>query len=379
MLRTYAHAMREDERDLSFADFGAGPDGPSPSGTAATSRTTSRIHWRAGRDSNPRPSGSKLKPGRVRRRQLLPTCLRRQKPGSRGLAARTPKLAEREGFEPPVGLRLHLISSQAHSTRLWHLSARGRQASNRPRRRGLVTPLTRRQRPDVAEWTQRSGRMGRRAEGPMRWEHTRKQLISVLALAPFTVGAAALAGDFRHRPGPAPSAGSVSWLLRWNQIAIDASGADHAGAKEQLGPGRASRAMAIVHIAIFDALNAIGRRLRELHAPRARGLRPVAEGGDRAGRRTTRWSRCFPSQTTSFDAALAADLAQVRDRRAKTEGVRARTPRRRGHPRAPRERRLAARRSRCWAPTTCRATRRASGGRIRSASSPSRSARTGAR
>src|SRR5262245_43023276 len=33
------------------------------------------------------------------------------------------KLAEREGFEPPVGLLLHLISSQAHSTRLWHLSA----------------------------------------------------------------------------------------------------------------------------------------------------------------------------------------------------------------------------------------------------------------
>ena len=31
-------------------------------------------------------------------------------------------VAEREGFEPPVPLRVHLISSQAHSTRLWHLS-----------------------------------------------------------------------------------------------------------------------------------------------------------------------------------------------------------------------------------------------------------------
>ncbi len=35
-------------------------------------------------------------------------------------------MAEREGFEPPVPLRVLLISSQAHSTRLCHLSAFGR-------------------------------------------------------------------------------------------------------------------------------------------------------------------------------------------------------------------------------------------------------------
>ena len=32
-------------------------------------------------------------------------------------------LAEREGFEPPVPLRVRLISSQVHSTGLCHLSA----------------------------------------------------------------------------------------------------------------------------------------------------------------------------------------------------------------------------------------------------------------
>src|SRR6266487_1123923 len=50
-------------------------------------------------------------------------------------------------------------------------------------------------------------------------------------------------------------------VRRWNQIAIDASGLDHTPPgpgenrifKQQLGPGRASRAMAIVHIAMFDA------------------------------------------------------------------------------------------------------------------------------
>ena len=68
----------------------------------------------------------------------------------------------------------------------------------------------------------------------------------------------------RRRPGPVvDSAGSVQ---HWNQIAIDASGLDHtpialeenrAFFAEQLGPGRASRAMAIVHLAIFDVVNTI--------------------------------------------------------------------------------------------------------------------------
>src|ERR1700694_3454689 len=54
-------------------------------------------------------------------------------------------------------------------------------------------------------------------------------------------------------------------IHRWNQIAIDASGLDHTPVApgenrvfgEQLGPGRSSRAMAIVHIAIFDVVNAL--------------------------------------------------------------------------------------------------------------------------
>src|SRR5688572_27692343 len=54
-------------------------------------------------------------------------------------------------------------------------------------------------------------------------------------------------------------------VRRWNQIAIDASGLDHTPVApgelrrfgEQLGPGRASRAMAIVHVAIFDCLTAV--------------------------------------------------------------------------------------------------------------------------
>src|SRR2546430_1625740 len=54
-------------------------------------------------------------------------------------------------------------------------------------------------------------------------------------------------------------------IHRWNTIAINASGLDHTPVAsgeirtfgEQLGPARASRAMAIVHIAIFDSVNAV--------------------------------------------------------------------------------------------------------------------------
>ena len=55
-------------------------------------------------------------------------------------------------------------------------------------------------------------------------------------------------------------------IQHWNQVAIDASGLDHTEPladedrddfAEQLGPGRSARAMAIVHIAMFDAVNAI--------------------------------------------------------------------------------------------------------------------------
>jgi hypothetical protein len=65
---------------------------------------------------------------------------------------------------------------------------------------------------------------------------------------------------------PLPPGSSAADRFRfWNRIAVDASGRDHTPVGpgetrvygEQLGPGRSSRAMAIVHIAIYDAVNSI--------------------------------------------------------------------------------------------------------------------------
>src|SRR6058998_3369089 len=86
------------------------------------------------------------------------------------------------------------------------------------------------------------------------------------ALFPFILVLLAFASapDLCATPKHGPRAGLDS-IRRWNQIAIDASGLDHTPPapgenrvfREQLGPGRASRAMAIVHIAMFDTINAV--------------------------------------------------------------------------------------------------------------------------
>src|SRR6187401_2890890 len=68
--------------------------------------------------------------------------------------------------------------------------------------------------------------------------------------------------DASTRKGPRKDLASVR---RWNEIAINASGLDHTPVAtgeqrvygEQLGPCRASRAMAIVHIAMFDTISAV--------------------------------------------------------------------------------------------------------------------------
>src|SRR6476660_778292 len=100
-------------------------------------------------------------------------------------------------------------------------------------------------------------------------------------------------------------------LQRWNHIAIDASGLDHTPVApgenrvfgEQLGPCRASRAMAIVHIAIFDAGDAIAGGYESYT-----GLAPAQNGTSmdaavaQAAHDTL--AAMFPSQTPTFDQLL---------------------------------------------------------------------------
>jgi hypothetical protein len=135
----------------------------------------------------------------------------------------------------------------------------------------------------------------------------------------------------QRRSAPRRGSGAKDVLLRWNQIAIDASGLDHTQPGpddthvfgQQLGPGRSSRALAIVQIAVFDAANAISggfRSYTEL-APAPRDTSMEAAIAQAAHDTLV---AMFPSQSASFDEALAEELDAIpaRKRREKANGIR---------------------------------------------------------
>jgi hypothetical protein len=117
-------------------------------------------------------------------------------------------------------------------------------------------------------------------------------------------------------------------LHRWNVIAINASGLDHTPVApgenrvfgEQLGPGRASRAMAIVHIAMFDALDAVAGGYTSYSGTHAG---PGSISVDAAISQAARdiLAAMFPSQTPTFNAYLSQDLAAVRNAQQRANGI----------------------------------------------------------
>lgn len=125
-------------------------------------------------------------------------------------------------------------------------------------------------------------------------------------------------------------ADATSRLLYWNEIALNATGLDHTPAAEgenrvfgeQLGPGRSSRAMAIVHIAMFDAMNAvIGGYEGYTDLKRAPADTSIDAAIAQAARDTL--VVLYPSQQASLDDLLAEDLGQIhpRGKRAKERGI----------------------------------------------------------
>lgn len=114
------------------------------------------------------------------------------------------------------------------------------------------------------------------------------------------------------------AADSLRW---WNQVAIDASGIDHTPVQpgetrtfgEKLGPGRASLAIAIVQIAVFDAINSIVGGYRSYTGmPRTFGNASSDAAIAQAARDTL--VRQFPSQAREFNELLLRDLRLIRTR-----------------------------------------------------------------
>jgi len=111
---------------------------------------------------------------------------------------------------------------------------------------------------------------------------------------------------------------TLGQVLYWNQVAIDASGLDHTPPApgenrvfhEQLGPGRASRAIAIVQIAVFDAINSItGGYESYAGIPPIHAHTSVEAAIAQAAHDTL--VAMFPAQAATFDELLAGDLNQL--------------------------------------------------------------------
>jgi hypothetical protein len=117
-------------------------------------------------------------------------------------------------------------------------------------------------------------------------------------------------------------------VRRWNEIAIDASGLDHTPREdgeervfgEQLGPGRSSLALAIVQIAVHDAVNAIVGRYHTYTGLR-RGPPSASVKAAIAQAAHDTLIAVFPSQRDHFDRELAEDLARIDDTSSKADGI----------------------------------------------------------
>jgi vanadium-dependent haloperoxidase-like protein len=117
-------------------------------------------------------------------------------------------------------------------------------------------------------------------------------------------------------------------VRRWNKIAIDASGLDHTPAApgenrvfwQQFGPGRSSRAMAIVHIAMFDTINAVVGEYESYTGVRA-PHRPISLQAAISQAAHDTLAALFSAQAAAFDEKLAEDLAEIANKEAKAGGI----------------------------------------------------------
>ena len=109
---------------------------------------------------------------------------------------------------------------------------------------------------------------------------------------------------------------TADMVLQWNDVLLDAVRVD------KTAPPKASRAMAIVHTAIFDTVNSIDREytpyltMVDVH-PRASKEAAVASAAYET------LVALFPAQKETFDAKRVSSLAEITDGRAETDGINA--------------------------------------------------------
>jgi hypothetical protein len=107
---------------------------------------------------------------------------------------------------------------------------------------------------------------------------------------------------------------AADMVLHWNEVLLDAVRVD------RTAPPRAARAMAIVHAAIYDAVNAI-ERTHEVYAVDAFALPGTSAEAAVAAAAHATLASLFPAQAGTFAAELTASLATIADGAAEDQGV----------------------------------------------------------
>jgi hypothetical protein len=107
---------------------------------------------------------------------------------------------------------------------------------------------------------------------------------------------------------------AADMVLQWNEILLDAVRTD------RTAPPIASRAMAIVHAAIYDAVNAIDRT-HEVFAVDVLASPTASREAAVAAAAHATLSSLFPAQAADFETFLEASLATVPDGPAEDAGV----------------------------------------------------------
>jgi len=160
-------------------------------------------------------------------------------------------------------------------------------------------------------------------------------LIAFFVLAGAAQGAATRQGDLlgpRYQNAPQLRLGTrqrprsgLGSIQRWNEITLNANALDHdpvalGAPTEQGGPVKTARAFAIVHIAIFDAVNAIAGGYRGYTGIAAAPLgTSMAAAVAQAAHDTLVY--LYPAQQNDFDEFLLEDLNRIPDRQSKTNGI----------------------------------------------------------
>jgi hypothetical protein len=115
---------------------------------------------------------------------------------------------------------------------------------------------------------------------------------------------------------------SVDPILEWNAVALEVNRVSYSGGvvNDEVGPTRSSRALAIEHVAMFDAYNSIHRDFTPYltQAPDANGAWDVAAVAEAAHDTIV---AMYPHQQAYVDTALATTLARVPDGPRKSRGI----------------------------------------------------------